>query len=339
MPAKTKTVPSAAILHTVDIGNYSTYAITNNFDDAPRYFRSMRARVTAGTRVLRADDLNPLVEWKGHKYHFGDKAHSYSRKQASAVENKISDVNVFICSVLATLRPLHDQTKYSVILRWALPNPDLEHSSGRTYGEVFKQALTGTFQFTRNGQDMEVTISPEDPQYEGYASLVAAREEGQVSAKGNIMLIDLGGNTANGLMIDSSNEIIEATSCEGRGGVALATEIAKNQLVADRIGDTPSLAVIMEGIASGTHCYHEEPAQHWNDVYEELLGEWYTSILSEMKRRFRAHIPNTKGIVLVGGCANLLAETLAGKPGIYIPEHPELANIESMIAQQLQVAA
>jgi hypothetical protein len=320
-------------LHTVDIGNFSTFFLAGG-DINPGYFRSLRAKLTPGTRQLRFDASNPLVSWSPQgedvTYHFGAKAGSYRQRSASAVENKISNVETFVAAVLASIAPKDGINELDVKLRWAMPNPDLKHSEFGTYAQYFKRALTGQFKYTRNGENMVVTIEPEDPQYEGYASLVSARKNKMLSQKGNLILLDLGGNTVNGLVIDQSNEIIDSESFEGRGGVGLATEIAANKIVLDRIGDALDIGVVMDGIADGTNSYYGESKNHWRDVYEDILKEWYGSLMSKMQRRFRDHLPNTKGVMLIGGCANLLTDLLQENPLIYIPEKPELANILAM---------
>jgi hypothetical protein len=62
----------------VDPGNYDLKSWDGN--DKPKAIRSVKFKLPRGKYALKSDNLNPVVELNGDRFHFGLRAYDY-RKQ------------------------------------------------------------------------------------------------------------------------------------------------------------------------------------------------------------------------------------------------------------------
>ena len=324
--------------HFVDIGNYVNKVRTMGPDKRVRLIRSVRARLFAGQRALKGLNDTPVLELSnGELYHIGTQALKYPNREATADDTKI-DPQVFLPLILATFKPLQGKTEYSVNLHWSLPDPRLNNC-----GVELQQLLNGTHKFKLNGRDFKVRIKAHDPQFEGHALALEARETGAVADSGYTLLIDIGGGTWNILVVDEFGEVLDSISYTDRGGVYIAAQIAANQLFKDRLGFEPEIAPLMDAIASGQDHYPEHKDATFDDILENVVSVWYPQGMNVLKTRLASYLPLVTGFVYTGGNAELLrnyktkAGTLLGDhPLVFIPKEPNLSNIKAMIQRQQQ---
>jgi len=69
----------------LDLGNYEIKALVNG---QLQVVRSQRFQLPTGASPLKADDHNPLLEYQGKRYHYGEVASKYRSQQATVVDKK-----------------------------------------------------------------------------------------------------------------------------------------------------------------------------------------------------------------------------------------------------------
>lgn len=290
----------------VDFGNHSLQYTMQ--DTAPIVIRSLYSELVPGVgRVHEPKDYsNPLVIYQdGARLHWGTTATKY-RGCTPIVEHIKQQEPILYWRMLLACLPAIKQgknliTEYSVNLYWALPDPALVDVN------QFKKVLGGLHTFTHNGHQMAVTVNVLDPVYEGQASVIYAREQGLITSKGDCVFVDLGGGTANLVLVDDFGSVLDNSSFTDGGCIKLASRIAANTLVRNRNGGNEvPLSSIMDAIERKEFHILNKADIHFHDVWAVEFKLWYNDIIRQLLTRYAEQLNSGRitSVLIGGGMAN-----------------------------------
>lgn len=315
----------------LDFGNYAVKSQLSGFE--PLIIRSVLADIHQGTQPKSHKDDSPIVMYEGQRFHFGRQAFKYRNFESVVMNDKTQD-SLIIRAMLASLQPSgtgqgdsNAVAIYRVNLKLGFPA-----SYGNTEG--LSDVFCGRYQFTRNGQDLIVDVEGVTPIQEGVAAYRYAQSLGMVSDHGYTLMIDIGGGTWNGLLLDEDGDLVDTISYDKSGGIQLATEIAENRNYQMQVGDQLDLAVVMDAIADGSHTYLETGVS-WGDEFDSLLRAWFKRNMLKTLGTLKPHLPRIHSCLFTGGNAHLLGDvvsTIKGSfPAAAILPEPTLANVRGML--------
>lgn len=335
--------------HAIDVGNFSTLAISHGIHIQPIYLKSIVAPIFPGGDAIDPGSDSIIVEGDFGRFHIGDRASEYGAAASGLVNRDKLDPKYFIPFLLSTLGPIGNKTNYEVVLQWSLPDPSKRRTDGRTVGEFLREKLTDTFEYTYTSDkgtfDMKVRIHPEAPRPEGVDAIIMARELNHLPSVGNVIGADIGGGTLDITAIGPRNNILLRSSYDGvkgstlAGGKALASMIKINPLMIQRVGGQLDLDDVMTALANpipgengrSTYFYPADNNEmiDFTDLTKHALANFFELVQGEIRNNFNQFVP-TSGRMLFGGCAYLFKGRLPANAGIYVPQHPDFANIMAL---------
>lgn len=290
----------------VDFGNHSLQYVLDT--GAPITIRSLYSELVPGVGRLcePRDQQNPLVIYQdGCRLHWGETAAKY-RGCTPVVEHlKQQEPQLYWRMLLACLPPLKvgkdTVTEYNVTLHWAVPDTALLDL------EQFKKTLGGLHTYVYNGVDMAVTVKVADPLYEGQATVLYARRKGAIPSEGDTLFLDLGGGTANILLVDEFGQVLDNSSFVDGGCVKLAARIASNTLLRNRNGGNEvPLRSIMDAIERREFHIRNKPEIHFHDIWQPEFRLWYNDIIRQLLTRYSEQLNSGRitSILIGGGMSN-----------------------------------
>lgn len=306
-------------IYCTDIGNYSS--ITALKGDKPKFLRSVLADVTySSARDFDTED-SPSIKIDGKTLLLGDRAIKSKSPQASCERGKELPeiVRPF------TLQGLRQDFNGSI--RYLVPEEN------RWNEDSIKQALVGNHSVEVNGNRYSHNITGVDFYFETDIAVTYAYSKGYIDIEGDTLCIDIGGGTTNYVVMSPDSSVLIRRSIPKVGGVSLANDIINCDLMqsfAKRDGVAFKVPKLMDAIADGSLTYGRKYA--FNQVFSPLLESWFNNILDSITTTVNDYLSDVTNIMLIGGNANLVRQKLTNKPGFYIPEKPELANIEALLA-------
>lgn len=320
---------STTIDYFVDFGNYTIQAMSSVGGSQPLIIRSA-TQMLGRTRVLRHDQTNPIIVWDDKRYHIGDAALKYpGAMKEVTVESDKSNPDLVRLFLLGVLEPLGDALAYTVRLHFTVPDPYRLVGVNETVGERLARALTGTYDFIRNGVQMQVHVKALAPEYEGLAPVLVARKGGLIANHGYTICIDIGGGTTNVLVVDGDGEVLDQRTLDGCGGIALARAICADTVVQARCRHGLQVWDVMDATARGLTHVIGNPSASWSDVFVPIRDKWLHNILSRVMSGFGQYFAKTTNILFIGGNANLLTKD-QNKLFVVYP-NPETANVTALM--------
>ena len=181
-----------------------------------------------------------------------------------------------------------------------------------------KEALEGTHVFLRNGKKIEATVGNVQVSPEGYGSyLTVANHHPELLAEsGYTGILDLGGKTANLVLVDPDGDYIpDATySFETGGTYSLALAISNEYRLKHSCRGALDLNLFMDAIASQSLIYGAK--RSFAGEYEYCLKAWFDGILGEIESRWQTYLSQIGKILVTGGSAALVDPFLADSEGL-----------------------
>jgi len=227
--------------------------------------------------------------------------------------------------VLAALEPNpgNDAIRVERLLI-ALPN-------SRNASTALLKAIEGTYEYTRNGQEIVATVRKVEPIDETKAAYSFAMQHGLfLSSKQVNGVLDLGGGTSIARLYSVSGSLMREADVILPGTFDLARKIATR--IQRDFPTTPGLSLIMDGIETndyqlGTTGYSFAAA------FESARDEWLADIRGQIKTRWGQWLPNLGEVLMIGGSAPLaypLQEATKGR--FKIAPNPQTISIVGMAA-------
>lgn len=190
--------------------------------------------------------------------------------------------------------------------------------------------LEGTREFTRNGQHIVATVRSVEPVDECLPAYRFAIAKGLfIDPKRINGILDLGGGTGIGRLFAGGN-IARDADCILPGTFDLANKIAN--AITPKIGYSPDLSLIMDGIAEGSYQLGTTGFDFEN-IFTSCKDEWIAEIRSRLKVAWVKYLPTLAEVLVIGGSA-WLAEDLqtATKGRFKIAQHPSVPNFAQLIS-------
>lgn len=341
MPNKTQTTVQT-YTHWLDVGNYSVQAISAERPNDILTIRSLTYPLTFGEAPLtsKRNEHNPLMVYNGRAYHAGEAALSYRNGSEATVKGEKTRLEKQVELMLATIQPWSDTT-LCINLVMTVPNPyeevqELDATgnviSVQAVGDLLTNGLTGAYQFMRNGHNISLTVECVTVVQEGLPAVLKARRDGSVPNHGITVCLDLGGGTANTLLVDDAGDVLGYMSLPGMGGVRLASAIRSNELFQKRckragVG-VPSVERVMSAIAAGKRYAGNNVVAHWEDIFVGELTRWYGSLIGDVELGLGDLGTDVTALMMTGGNANLLREYV--DTDVFIPSNAEAYNITAL---------
>lgn len=346
------------ISQAIDVGNYTTYGLRDE-ETAPRIRKSVMAQLVG--RRIEVKPNNVIIDCNDYgSWHIGYQARRYGPAAHELMDlNKLEPEN-YVPMVLSTLGPLSKRVcSYEVELYWSLPEPslicrgrdDVGEEVPMTVAERLERALARTFRYRytdhTGSYDMIVAIKPKPCRPEGLDAVVFAREDGYLSEDGTVLGVDIGGGTIEMVTLDSDNTLLDRESYNGSNGTALAGVVAITSQLADNpefrqaVDGIPNAGIIMDALCNPVMGNDGKPRYEYpldnnqrfdfSDIFRKVARSYYLEIQSKCSNRFKGSTGSEgmSGIMFFGGGANILRAPLKNFE-IYIPDQPELSNVQAL---------
>jgi hypothetical protein len=301
----------------VDTGNYDL-KFWNGSDD-PKAIRSVKFRLPRGRHALKANNLNPVIELNGDRYHFGFRAYDY-RKQVHTTETE--KAHEILLNVLACIKPIASEFKLHI--HTSHPRPEL-------FEKEILQQLLGNHAYGYNGNQALAHIESVSVEPEGLGAWRYAKSIGLVPEQGLTIVIDIGGGTWLSRLIDEEGEILDSSVSERGGAYSLAADISFDSRLSNAINDQPDPGVIMNGFANSTHYYAEDAAASWRDWLDEYLEPWFKGIFAKVKTQYKPFLPRVRRFLVTGGSSHLIAHKIQSIPLFAMTSEPRFDNVRGLL--------
>ncbi len=301
----------------VDAGNYDLKFWDGN--EAPKAIRSVKFKVPGGRLALKANNLNPVIELNGERYHFGFRAYDYRRQIHTTESEKAHDV---LLNVLACVRPPAKEFKLHV---------HTSHPRPQKFEKEIRERLLGTHDYVYNGVESTVHIESVSVEPEGLAAWRYAKSIGLVPEQGLTIIIDIGGGTWLSRLIDEEGEILDSSVSERGGAYSLATDISFDPRLGDVIEDQPDPGVIMNAFANGTHYYAENPNASWKEWLDEHLDPWFKGIFGKVSTQYKPFLPRVRRFLVTGGSSYLIANKVKSIPLFAMTSDCRFDNVKGLL--------
>lgn len=199
--------------------------------------------------------------------------------------------------------------------------------------EALKNAFQGSHKYEINGSEVRLSINSVEIYQEGLGTYWLAQRENLTLPNTLTGILDLGGKTANLLLIDEFGEPVEDSSASfGTGGTyELVGLIASNpDLICANKGSAIAQTTVMDALSSGSR-FLGVSGIDFSQYYQEYLNQWFSGILAELETRWSRYFSRLGRVIVTGGSANLVRELIADNNYFAIPSNPQLANVVGLL--------
>jgi hypothetical protein len=294
--------------------------------------RSLVHTFVPGSEPLlsKRNDENPIIAYSNRIFHVGEAVASYKGIGSMAVvKTDKSRIDRQIEMLLASVQP-GDSPIHDIDLWFTLPDPYSE-CEGELLGDYLASKLTGSYDFTRNGVSIQLSVKQCFCVQEGLPAVLKARADRKIPSHGTTVCLDIGGGTANLVLVDECGDVVAYHSFAGMGGIRLASDILDNRLFKNRCVHENVRADeerIMGAIARGRSYLGQNPKVHWEDIIHPLTVNWYQGLLGDIDALLGDLSADVTGIIMTGGNANLFRSLVSDE--VFIPDQPENYNIRAL---------
>lgn len=291
-----KTTKTAAIRENVYLnpGNrFMEYlSVSGDLIRLPHVIRSFD---TSWEELPKVSDKTSVITFKGCTYAVGVGAKSQPGFKTAFEHGKF---NLLIATVFAALEPVDGQTSFRVEnLHIAVPDVRIQETKDAC------KKLCGTHEFTRNGQDLIVTIANVKLVEEATAAYNYGVHNGLYQWTDAVNgVIDFGGGTSSGRLYSEDGTNLRDASITLPGTDALARTI-QARLLKDT-GYSADLGQIMDGIENGSFRIGRN-GESFDHVFPTICESWLNNIRTQAINKWSAYRSDLGEILMVGGSASL----------------------------------
>jgi hypothetical protein len=287
-----------------------------------------------------------VKELMGKRFVVGEKA---SRRGGKPLFMCGSDAKIqFALPVVLALLGSEELSEVVSTLILSLPDAD---GAKELFGALaqdsqrLKQVVSGKHVFRWNGLLITRQIDEVDCAYEGEGVRDWGIWHGLVPADSGLLVVDLGGKTANLVPLDEEGEVIPEhhISFDSGGTLNLANRIAQDDDFRARFGSGYRLEEIMHSIHKANEfaaIYGEEiepqlgtgyNAIGFKDVFVRHREAWVDDIFGKLDSRLKDHWSLFGRGIFVGGSANLLLHRLEGQDFFVVAPDAQTAHIKGLM--------
>jgi hypothetical protein len=205
------------------------------------------------------------------------------------------------------------------------------HPRPEQFSDVIEKQLLGDWTYTRNGKKAIAHLESVCVEHEGLGAWRTAKTLNLIPEQGLTIVIDIGGGTWLSRLIDSEGEILDGSVSERGGAYSLASDISFDDRLKTTVNDQPTPGIIMDGFASGSHYYGENPGASWREWLDEYREPWFREILGKVKNQYQQYLPRVRRFLITGGSSHLVAEKIQGIPLFAMTPHPRFDNVLGLL--------
>jgi hypothetical protein len=92
---------------------------------------------------------------------------------------------------------------------------------------------------------------------------------------------------------------------------------------------------VMDAVTDGSLIYGNR--YDFSPIFDDLLNDWFNRLVDSITVDAREYLADVVNIMFVGGNANLLRDRATGT-GYFIPENPQLTNIQALLASVMEAS-
>lgn len=297
-----------------DIGNYST--ITASTNHKLLNIRSVESDITVRSVLTKNTDDSPTVICQGRKLILGYHATKQKNVQ-SIVERGKHNPKVVLPYLLCGLRESFNGT-----VNYLLPKHDKWIEDG------LRSQLIGVHEITVNGKFYKHNIVDIKFFLESDIAVEQAFLTRTIDDNGDCLCVDIGGGTTNYLIMTPDATILHRNSIPDIGGISLANDIINSDWM-QSFNYAFNTSKVMDAVTDGSLTYGRR--YDFSEVFTPLLNNWFDRLIDRIMMDCRDYLSEVATIMFIGGNAELLRDRISNKDGYYIPEHPQIANIQGLI--------
>lgn len=272
------------------------------------------------------EDVQPsersiVIEFEGETFVLGQAAKDLSGIPVFA-DDKVQLARKL---VLAALQPNPGETALRVE-RLVVALPNARNSSDTS---LLKQ-IEGTYEFTRNGQQLIATVRTVQPIDETLAAYRFAVRQGLFLSKQNLNgVMDLGGGTSILRLYGTDGNLMREADVILPGTADLARKVAAK--ITRELSGSPDLTLVMDGVERGDFqlgttgfCFEQ--------AFEKSRDEWIEEMRAAIRTRWSKWLPSLGEVLIIGGSAPLAAPfAIASKGRFKIAPNPQTISIVGML--------
>lgn len=206
--------------------------------------------------------------------------------------------------------------------------------------EHLKNSFLGQHKYMINGNEIRLHIKEVEVYQEGIGTYWLAQKEHLTVPHSLTGIVDLGGKTANLLLVDEFGEAIEDSSASFKTGgtYELTRLIASNpELIQANKGGAINQDTIMNALATGSK-FVGTTGIDFSQYYPDYLNQWFSGILAELETRWESHFDRMGRVIVTGGSAHLIRGLIAENGYFAIPSNPQLSNVIGLLHQPRNLA-
>ena len=192
------------------------------------------------------------------------------------------------------------------------------------------ERLRGATEFEVDERNMMVKIPTIRAVNEGLGPWKIAEKKGEIMPDSLTGIINLGGSTADGLLVRSDGKVLEdARFNDEKGGTyALAIDIRKRLREMGRAGADLELDLIMDALE--TRSDYVGVDVYIGDLIEEAIDDWFTTLQSRIKSYWQPYFRRISKIYATGGSSKLIEDKVKRANRWEMTPDPILDNVKGI---------
>jgi hypothetical protein len=254
--------------------------------------------------------------------------------------DKVAEMAMFLCAALARYI---QETKQTNIDSIEISELAVNMTEGDNLSPAVALALQKVHKFTLGEQEVSVKVKEVATFEEGLGAYYLYTKE-QPHTDPNLLraVINLGGGTADGLLVTNEGDVLEIGFRSRKGGCIALAEMVQRHLIRQGFTiESKDLDLILDAM----HRAYEPVSQGgepdftllqingwgFDDVFPELLANWYKQLMGSLKTTFHAYFSQIECFIVTGGGAYLLADKFAKSPLFVMTDNPAIDNVIGLL--------
>ena len=265
----------------------------------------------------------PTNKFANQTFMVGPQAASYGTVQRVYEGYKLDNPGLFLMALVAKQYPKATKINAQVVVN--LTEGDLPE-----YAEQMIGNLKGNYEFTVGDQSVSLKVSKVLVVEEGLGAWSLYNATNPQPEKFYRGVINLGGATLDGILVDSDGLVLEDSAFRSQdGGTTDLANRIRNEIVNGAQADPSASGIpldnFMAGIEDGSFVYNGAGLS-FKEEYDLLFPDWFNSSIAQVQRAWRRQFSKIQTIIVTGGSANLIAYRVQGNSKFYLTPNPVRDN-------------
>lgn len=282
-----------------------------------------RPKKVGSDSTLITIERAPSNRFTGETYLIGEDCKRYSDHKRVFDGNKLENAGLYLVALVTKAYPKVAKVNLKVAVN--LTEGDIPE-----FADEIVKSLKGSFKVIVEGTQSEIKVTTVKVFEEGLGPWNLYQ---QTNSQPNDIyrgVINLGGSTLDGILLDSEGMVIEDSAFRSSTGgtTDLATRIKDVVIYDDPSLSGVNIDVFMDNIANGSFEFNGTPFKH---IYDEVFPEWFNGAISQIQRRWAQHYHLIETIIFTGGSSYLVQDRIKGNPKFYLTPDPSADNCKGLL--------